>query len=105
MQRESLDLQKGAIAQQRVAVEQQTRHLRLYRRVLAVSAVVAALAAWVDCSALGLPNPSRQFLDVGRVAFSPGANFARSHRQWVRVNLACSPDLVVEGVRRMAASV
>ncbi|MCB0912635.1 MAG: aminotransferase class I/II-fold pyridoxal phosphate-dependent enzyme, partial [Propionibacteriaceae bacterium] len=61
--------------------------------------------AWVDCSALGLPNPSRQFLDVGRVAFSPGANFARSHRQWVRVNLACSPDLVVEGVRRMAASV
>ena len=45
MQRESLDLQKGAIAQQRVAVEQQTRHLRLYRRVLAVSAVVAALAA------------------------------------------------------------
>lgn len=61
--------------------------------------------AWVDCSGLGLPNPSRQFLDVGRVAFSPGANFARSHHQWVRVNLACSPDLVVEGVRRMAASV
>lgn len=61
--------------------------------------------AWADCSGLGLADPSRQFLDVGRVAFSPGANFARSHDQWVRINLACSPDLVVEGVRRMAASV
>ena len=61
--------------------------------------------AWADCSALGLSDPSRQFLDVGRVAFSPGVNFARSHRQWVRINLACSPELVLEGVRRMAASV
>ncbi|MFT4110788.1 MalY/PatB family protein [Propionicimonas sp.] len=60
--------------------------------------------AWVDCSALGLPDPSRHFATVGRVAFSPGVNFARSHKQWVRVNLACSPELVVEGVRRMAAS-
>ena len=61
--------------------------------------------AWVDCSALDLANPAEQFLDAGRVAFSPGQNFASSHRQWVRVNLACSPELVVEGVRRMAASV
>lgn len=61
--------------------------------------------AWVDCSRLGLAGPARHFLDAGRVAFSPGVNFARSHGQWVRVNLACSPDLVVEGVRRMAASV
>lgn len=60
--------------------------------------------AWVDCSGLGLDDPYRHFLEVGRVAFSPGANFARSHRQWVRINLACSPDLVVEGVRRMAGS-
>lgn len=61
--------------------------------------------AWVDCSGLGLSSPSGRFLDAGRVAFSPGVGFARSHAQWVRINLACSPDLVVEGVRRMAASV
>ncbi len=60
--------------------------------------------AWVDCSALGLKDPAQHFLEQGRVAFSPGANFAREHQQWVRVNLACSPDLVVEGVARMAAS-
>ena len=60
--------------------------------------------AWVDCSGLGLDDPSRQFLDRGRVAFSPGVNFARSHSRWVRINLACSPTLVTEAVRRMAAS-
>jgi cystathionine beta-lyase len=60
--------------------------------------------AWVDCSDLGLANPSRDFLEIGRVAFSPGINFGVAHRNWVRVNLACSPDLVVEGVARMAAT-
>ena len=60
--------------------------------------------AWVDCSDLGLPNPARDFLEVGRVALSPGTNFGSAHRQWVRINLACSPDLVVEAVRRMAAT-
>lgn len=61
--------------------------------------------AWVDCSDLGLADPAAHFLETGRVAFSPGVNFARSHRQWVRINLACSPDVVVEAVRRMAASI
>jgi cysteine-S-conjugate beta-lyase len=60
---------------------------------------------WVDCSELGLANPAREFLDVGRVAFSPGINFGAAHKQWVRINLACSPDLVVEAVARMAATV
>ncbi len=61
--------------------------------------------AWVDCTELGLANAARDFLERGRVAFSPGANFGVAHRQWVRINLACSPDLVVEGVARMAATV
>ncbi|MGV8907490.1 MAG: MalY/PatB family protein [Propionicimonas sp.] len=61
--------------------------------------------AWVDCSNLGLANPARDFLEVGRVAFSPGINFGAAHKQWVRINLACSPDLVVEAVSRMAATV
>jgi cystathionine beta-lyase len=60
--------------------------------------------AWVDCSKLGLQSPGRTFRDRGRVAFSGGSQFAPSHRQWVRINLACSPDLVREAVKRMAAS-
>jgi len=60
--------------------------------------------AWVDCSNLGLANPAHDFLQVGRVAFSPGVNFGAEHRQWVRINLACSPEVVVEAVTRMAAT-
>ncbi len=59
--------------------------------------------AWVDCSGLGLADPARHFREHGGVAFSPGVNFGRAHQQWVRINLACSPELVVEAVRRMAA--
>jgi cystathionine beta-lyase len=60
--------------------------------------------AWVDCSPLGLADPATQFRERGRVAFSPGTMFAASHAQWVRINLACSPEVVVEAVERMAAS-
>ena len=58
----------------------------------------------MDCSGLGLANPAAHFEQVGRVAFSPGVNFGQEHQQWVRINLACSPELVVEGVRRMASA-
>lgn len=60
--------------------------------------------AWVDCSPLGLADPATDFRERGRVAFSPGSMFADSHAQWVRINLACSPEVVVEAVDRMAAS-
>lgn len=60
--------------------------------------------AWVDCSALGLADPARHFLDKGRVAFSAGTPFGATHAQWVRINLACSPQVLTEAVDRMAAS-
>lgn len=60
--------------------------------------------AWLDCTPLGLPDPARHFRRYGKVAFSPGAQFASSHSQWVRINLACAPELVAEAVSRMAAS-
>lgn len=54
IQKQSFELQQGAVAQQKIAVEAQARHLRLYRRVLAVSAVViiAVIALLVSLSAL-----------------------------------------------------
>jgi cysteine-S-conjugate beta-lyase len=61
--------------------------------------------AWVDCSALDLRDPARHFREQGLVAFSPGVVFGAAHRQWVRINLACSPQVVREAVERMARSV
>lgn len=60
--------------------------------------------AWVDCGGLGLENPTKVFRERGRVAFSPGSAFASDHRQWVRINLAASPEILTEAVQRMAAS-
>ena len=60
--------------------------------------------AWVDCSALGLDDPYRHFLDRGRVAFSGGRNFSPDHGQWVRINLAASPAMITRAVERMASS-
>jgi cystathionine beta-lyase len=60
--------------------------------------------AWVDCSRLGLADPATDFRERGRVAFSPGVNFAASHDRWVRINVACSPEVLIEAVDRMAAT-
>lgn len=60
--------------------------------------------AWVNCEGLGLSNPPASFLERGKVAFSPGRMFGADHEQWVRINLAASPAIVTEGVRRMQAS-
>lgn len=47
LQKQSLELQRGAVAQQTLAVQRQGRHLRLYRYVIAVAALVAAGAIWL----------------------------------------------------------
>lgn len=61
--------------------------------------------AWLDCAGLGLADPQRHFLDAGRVALNAGRVFGPDYGQFVRVNLATSPELVTEAVRRMAGSV
>lgn len=60
--------------------------------------------AWVDCSALGLDNPKRHFEKVGKVAFSAGETFSPIHDQFVRINLATSPQIITQAVERMATS-
>ncbi|MGV9556896.1 MalY/PatB family protein [Streptomyces sp. NPDC003522] len=61
--------------------------------------------AWLDCRALGLgDDPARVFLERGRVALSPGPDFGTGGAGHVRLNLATSPGILTEGVRRMAAA-
>lgn len=59
---------------------------------------------WVDCSPLGLEHPGRHFHEVGRVRFNLGTDFDPASRQYVRINVATSRELIAEGVARMAAS-
>jgi len=62
--------------------------------------------AWLDCRRLpGLgPDPAAAFLDRGRVALSAGAEFGTGGAGHVRLNLATSPEVITEAVRRMRES-
>lgn len=63
----------------------------------------ASYLAWLDCSALGLPDePASVFLKRGRVALSRGHDFGAAYASFVRVNFATSPAILDEIVARMA---
>ena len=66
----------------------------------------ATYLAWLDCRALGLgDDPARVFLEHGRVALNSGLPFGTGGAGHVRLNLATSPEVIEEAVRRMAAAV
>ncbi|MHB1008526.1 MAG: MalY/PatB family protein [Propionibacteriaceae bacterium] len=60
--------------------------------------------AWVDASPLGFPHPAVTLRARGRVAFNPGTDYAGDCGQWVRINLATSPAVIREAVRRIGAA-
>ncbi|MEV5958513.1 MalY/PatB family protein [Streptomyces sp. NPDC051987] len=65
----------------------------------------ATYLAWLDCRALGLgDDPAEVFLNRGRVAVNSGLPFGTGGAGHVRLNLATSPEVLTEAVRRMAAA-
>ncbi|MCE7079674.1 MalY/PatB family protein [Streptomyces sp. ST2-7A] len=50
------------------------------------------------------PDPAARLLERGRVALSPGPDFGTGGEGRARINLACSPAVLAEAVRRMAAA-
>ncbi|WP_405468592.1 MalY/PatB family protein [Streptomyces canus] len=65
----------------------------------------ATYLAWLDCRALDLRgDPADVFLERGRVALNSGVPFGTGGAGFVRLNLATSPELITEAVRRMAAA-
>ncbi len=62
--------------------------------------------AWLDCRALGLgDDPAAAFLRQGRVALSAGPEFGTGGAGHARLNLATTPEILAEAVRRMARTV
>jgi cystathionine beta-lyase len=61
--------------------------------------------AWLDCRALNLgDDPAAVFLDRGRVALNSGPAFGTGGAGHARLNLATSPDLITQAIRRMATA-
>lgn len=60
--------------------------------------------AWLDCRPLGLgEDPTKVFLDRGRVALNAGPTFGTGGAGHARLNLATSPAILTDAVRRMAS--
>lgn len=65
----------------------------------------ATYLAWLDCRELGIADPAAVFRTRGRVALSPGHAYDRENGAgWARLNLATSPEVLTEAVRRMASA-
>ena len=60
--------------------------------------------AWIDATALGLDNAAVRIRERGKVAFNPGTDYSAEHAQWMRMNLATSPEVIREGVRRIGVA-
>jgi cystathionine beta-lyase len=66
----------------------------------------ATFLAWLDCTGLRIgSDPAEVFLEHGRVALSSGPMFGDPGAGFARLNFATSPEVLAEGVRRMAAAV
>ncbi|MFC6340263.1 putative C-S lyase [Pseudomonas sp. CCM 7891] len=60
--------------------------------------------AWLDCSALGLEDPQRFFLEQAKVGLSAGIEFGDDSQQFVRLNFGCPRSMLEEGLQRMERS-
>jgi cysteine-S-conjugate beta-lyase len=66
----------------------------------------ASFLAWLDCRRLGLgDDPADAFLELGKVALSPGPFFGAQGAGFARLNIGTSPELIAEAVSRMATAV
>ncbi|MGL5911527.1 MAG: aspartate aminotransferase, partial [Phycicoccus sp.] len=67
----------------------------------------ATYLAWLDFRTLGLgDDPAEVLRRRGRVALSPGPSFGpTAGRGFARLNIATSPEVLEDAVRRMAGAV
>ena len=66
----------------------------------------ASRPAWLDFSALDLqPDPFKFILHNAKVGLSDGAPFASRGAGHVRLNFACPPERLMDGLERIAKAV
>jgi cystathionine beta-lyase len=61
--------------------------------------------AWLDCRNTGIQgNPYEFFLKEARVAFNDGTTFGKGGEGFVRLNFACTREVLTEALERMKAA-
>jgi cystathionine beta-lyase len=56
---------------------------------------------WLNCSELGLKDPSKFFLEEARVALNAGSWFGENYSQFVRINFGCPTNTLATGLERI----
>lgn len=61
---------------------------------------------WIDCRELGLSDKEIQdrLLTIGKLALEPGNKYGPGGEGFVRMNLACPEEILLEGLRRLKLS-
>ena len=60
--------------------------------------------AWIDFRAYGWgDDPQKRIVKEAKVALTPGPAFGAAGHGFARLNFACSPEVLEEGIRRIAA--
>ncbi len=60
--------------------------------------------AWIDVSCLGLGDSASDLLiENNKVAFNPGTEFGDQFGAYIRLNFATSPEIIEEGIKRLAS--
>ena len=67
----------------------------------------ATYLLWLDCSALKVPSKVlREFLRTNQGLFlSAGVDFGQNGDNFLRMNIACPPELLKEGLARLKAGI
>jgi len=61
--------------------------------------------AWLDCRNTGIQgNPYEFFLKKARVAFNDGVTFGKGGEGYVRLNFACTREVLTQALERMKAA-
>lgn len=90
------------------ALESQRRLLRELLEEHLPAAILheatASYLAWIDFRPLKWgDNPQQWIVKNAKVALTPGHSFGELGKGFARLNFACSPEVLEEGVRRIAA--
>lgn len=83
-------------------------YIREHLPMLKVTVPEATYLAWIDASALPLPDdttPYKFFLDEAKVALSEGQFFGHQANHYVRLNFGCSRHVLMQGLERMKAAI
>ena len=91
---------EAAEAQDRLLAELLAEHLPLAR----MRPLEATYLAWLDLRAYGHDDPASACLATGRVWVAEGSDYHPGLGGHVRLNIATSPERLVEIVRRMASA-